>query len=264
MEFGDFKLDIICDGFFKVVNEKNLDSVQKVKLGMNLLLIRGEKNILIDTGIGSKKLTLDMNRYEIDYPRQLLSTLTNFGIEVDDIDFVICTHLHFDHIGGNTVFNGDKIVPTFPNAQYILQKLEFDYLKNISAEEKYGNYFEADIDPLVAEDRVLFIDGNYTLIEGIDLILTGGHTPGHQVIKIASREKVAYFLADLIPTLWHLNNDLDDVNIEIENHHFYKKKILESAYKENALLFFQHSPRIYAGYLTGKEYGKYGLKRLKK
>ena len=127
---GDFELTIFSDGkylldggaFFGVVpkvmwaKKVNVDDKNRVLTGLNSLLVRtGDRNILIETGIGNK-LSERMIRF-YGQPAELLDNMSAGGISPDDIDIVINTHLHFDHCGWNTIRTNDRIVPTFPKAK---------------------------------------------------------------------------------------------------------------------------------------------------
>ena len=142
---GDFELTVVSDGtyfldgggFFGVV-PKSLwskkvaaDDQNRVAAGLNSLLVRtGEKNVLIETGIGNK-LSEKMVRIYTQ-PAKLLENLYSAGIAPEDIDIVINTHLHFDHCGWNTVRQDGKIAPTFPRAKYYAPEGERQYARHPS------------------------------------------------------------------------------------------------------------------------------------
>ena len=132
---GDFELTIVSDGtyfldggaFFGVVpktmwsKKVTPDEQNRLDAGLNSLLVRtGEKNILIETGIGNKLPDKLVQIYK--QPAKLLDNLHAAGVAPEDIDIVINTHLHFDHCGWNTVRRGDQVVATFPNAKYYVQR----------------------------------------------------------------------------------------------------------------------------------------------
>lgn len=228
------------------------DEKNRIPLSLHCLLIVTKKyKILIDTGLGTKHNEKFCQIYGIDKKSSLLESLHRFGYEPKDIDFVINTHLHFDHSGGNTFLNGTgKIVPTFPKARYFVQKGEIDAAVN-SNERTRASYLAEDFLPLddfkllsVVHEETIEVDA------GISLIKTGGHTRHHQCVKIASEGHVAFFLGDLIPTVAHLQYpyiagyDLFPLET-LEN----KKKVLQQAFEEHWLLIFQHDPKIAMGYL---------------
>jgi glyoxylase-like metal-dependent hydrolase (beta-lactamase superfamily II) len=136
MQFGEFKISLISDGYFKldggamfgivprVLWEKRMhpDEKNRIQMGLWCLLIQNnDKNILVNTGIGNKYNKQYSEIFGIQHPPDLISSLAKHNLEPIDIDIVILTHLHFDHCGGNTIYqqdsNGTKIVPTFPKAR---------------------------------------------------------------------------------------------------------------------------------------------------
>jgi len=138
MKIGKYKLRVINSGYFaldggamfgiipKPLWSKNntADEVNRIKLATRLLLLESEsRKILIDTGMGDKWDEKSKNIYSIDQSENsLIQSLLSVGIKIEDITDVILTHLHFDHAGGTTIIKDGKLVPTFPNAVYHVQK----------------------------------------------------------------------------------------------------------------------------------------------
>src|SRR5574337_758447 len=133
MKLGAFEIYALSDGSFsldggqmfgvvpKVLWEKKLpaDDRNRVRLVLTFLLIRtAEYNVLIETGMGDKFVAKFAEIYNVNHSSRLPDELSRHGLRMDDIDIVINTHLHFDHCGWNTMRDGTKIVPTFPNARY--------------------------------------------------------------------------------------------------------------------------------------------------
>ncbi|MEO0226369.1 MAG: MBL fold metallo-hydrolase [candidate division WOR-3 bacterium] len=141
MKLGKLDLEIINDGIFyldggamfgvvpKVMWSKlnPADDKNRIELALNLLLIKGKDfKILIDTGIGDKLKERFIEIYSVQRGKGLIQNLNDLGIKPDEIDIVINTHLHFDHCGGNTIYNEDKrAIPTFCRAKYFVQKAEW-------------------------------------------------------------------------------------------------------------------------------------------
>ena len=137
---ADFELTIVSDGtyfldggaFFGVVpktmwsKKVTADEKNRIDAGLNSLLVRtGDKNILIETGIGNKLSEKLVQIYK--QPAKLLDNLHALGVAPEDVDIVINTHLHFDHCGWNTVRRGDQFVATFPKAKYYAQRGEWEH-----------------------------------------------------------------------------------------------------------------------------------------
>ena len=128
IETGSFKLDggAMMGSVPKVLWEKTnpCDDLNRIELAMRCLLLdNGNDRILIETGIGNKNNKKFIDMFSINQSKfPLKDSLLNKGYNLEDITHVILTHLHFDHVGGATIFDNQSIVPTFPNAEYIVSK----------------------------------------------------------------------------------------------------------------------------------------------
>ncbi|REL33733.1 MBL fold metallo-hydrolase [Rhodohalobacter sp. SW132] len=259
MKIGRFTLEQLSEGFFELFKDGTFSKMDPARLnnaaedptlgryssalGIDPLLISdGTTHIVADAGLG---WGLDQKSL-YNETSNLITNLEIFGLTPDDISIVILTHLHYDHAAGCTrVDSSFKTTPTFPNARYVVQKKEWEFaLKEFQSKSEISgaDYRLDELFRLAADERFEFIDGNKTLTDGIDLILTGGHTPGHQIVKITDGIQMAYFLGDLIPTEHHLNHyamkTLDFSPLEAKKS---KTLILREAYREQAQLFFYHS-----------------------
>ncbi len=274
MKLGKFTLISLSDGTFwldggamfgvvpKVIWEKlnPADELNRIELGLNPLLIQtGEKNILIDTGIGDKFDEKFKKIFRVDKSQHLLNSLGNIGLKPEDIDIVINTHLHFDHCGGNTCVKEGKIVPTFPNAKYVIQKGEWENAINPN-ERTRASYLKENFVPIEEAGQLELIEGDVEILPGIQVYVTGGHTKSHQVVFIEAGDKKAVYLGDLIPTASHIKlpyiMGYDLYPIETLEK---KRELLPKAISENWLLVFEHDPKITMGYLEEKE-GKFLVK----
>ena len=280
IEFGDFNLYCINDGFFRLdgggmfgivpksIWEKNnpADEKNRISLWLNCLLIQDRKTaatILVDTGIGIRNSeTRGKFRKFYDFKHScLIENIYDItGLLPHQISFVVNTHLHLDHAGGNTYFcekeGKEKI--TFYNAKYMIQKGELEAALN-SNERTAGSYLKKSVEILMRddEDNLMLIDAEETeIIKGVSILRTGGHTKYHQCVKIVSGGRTALYLGDLIPTVSHLNPawimgydlyPLDTLSM--------KEKLLNQAYEENWLLIFEHDPEVAMGYLRKNSEG---------
>jgi len=268
MKLGKFEISIISDGLFwldggamfgvvpKVLWNKltPADELNRIKLALNCLLIKTpDKKIIVDTGIGDKLKDRFKEMYRIEREQGLLGALKNFGIRPEEIDFVINTHLHFDHCGGNTYKKDGDIVPTFPAAVYIIQKQEWDDALHPN-ERTRASYLSENFLPIEKTGQLKLVEGDYEVVPGIKAISTSGHTKGHQSVFIESEDKKAIYFGDLIPTASHIKipyvmgYDLFPLEV-IEN----KKRLLQKAEQEGWLLIFEHDPKKTFGYLEQKD-----------
>ena len=272
---GQFKIHGLRDGFFhldggamfgvvpKPLWEKIFpaDDQNRIRLALNSFLIKKEDIlILIETGIGSDLEPKIFAYYSIEREPGLVPSLQRLGYQAEDIDFVINTHLHFDHCGGNTCKNEKgKDVPTFPKAKYIIQKREWEYAQNPSERDK-PSYLKQNFMPLEEHGQLQLVDGDSKIIEGVDVVLVPGHTTSHQCVKVQSENKIFFFLGDLVPTSGHIglpyimSYDLNP-QVTLEN----KKKIFNQAIKENWILGFNHDPDHFFGHVEKVE-DKYRFK----
>jgi glyoxylase-like metal-dependent hydrolase (beta-lactamase superfamily II) len=276
IDFGSCKLTIVSDGTFwldggamfgvvpKVLwNRLNpADDFNRIKLSLNCLLIKTPtENILVDTGVGENIDDRFKEMYRVERDFGLIQSLEKIGIHPGDINFVINTHLHFDHCGGNTIKKAGKFEPTFPRAQYIIQKQEWLDATRPNERTK-ASYVGKNFIPLEEAGQLLLVDGEHEVTSGIKVIVTNGHTRGHQSVIIESDGKKAIYLGDLIPTTSHIKipyimgYDLYPLDI-IEK----KKEILNKAVQEHWLLIFEHDPKTPFAYLV-EENGKIVLKEI--
>ncbi|RMD50772.1 MAG: MBL fold metallo-hydrolase [Ignavibacteria bacterium] len=252
LETGTFGLDggamfgIIPKPLWERTNPA--DEKNRIKLGARCLLLKSnDKNILIDTGVGSY---WDEKFYKIyDLQNQttnLENSLTENGITPDQIDEVLLTHLHFDHTGGSTKFEGGKWVPAFPNAKYIVQKEHYEWAINPSDRDR-GSFIKNRFEPL-REEGVLELTNEKQFDDEIEAVIINGHTFSQQMIKISDSSNTLLYCGDLLPTSSHIpipyvmGYDLQPL-ITVKE----KKEILPKAVDENWILFFEHDPYCIAG-----------------
>lgn len=219
------------------------DEANRIKLATrNIILINGDRKILIDTGMGNKWSEKLKNIYAVDQSDSLEESLTKLNLKPSDITDIILTHLHFDHTGGSTKIENGKIVPTFPNAKYYVQKKNYEWAVNPSERDR-GSYLKDSFQPLMNEGVLNFIDGEEKFDDEIELLIFNGHTFAQQLIKISDSSNTIFYCGDLFPTTSHIplpyvmGYDLQPL-VTIEE----KKKILAKAIEGNWKLLFEHDP----------------------
>jgi len=220
------------------------------RIGMvtrSLLLVSDSRKILIDTGNGTKWNEKYKKIYNIDTSHyNIESSLAKYGFTATDITDVFCTHLHFDHVGGNTKIEDGKIVPTFPNAKYWVSQENWN-LANHPSQKDSGSFMEIDWKVLAENGMIEIVDGHESFIDGIEPYLTYGHTTGlmHPVISDANRS--VFYGADIfpmvahIPVPWVMAYDINPV-VTVQE----KERLLSKIVNENWVLFFEHDPNIQA------------------
>ncbi len=228
------------------------DARGRVTLAMRPLLIRGSRTMLIDAGLGDKEDARFCDIYGVERATHLEHALAEAGITADAIDVVVATHLHFDHAGGFTVRDAaGRVRPRFPRAQYVVRRGEWE-VANHTHERNRASYRPANFLPLAEAGLLSLVDDDATVMPGVRLERTPGHTAHHQSIWIESRGQHAVFIGDLIPTTahvpeaWIMGYDLYPVDTLV-----HKKQLLQTAEERAALLLFEHDPRVAAARVVG-------------
>jgi glyoxylase-like metal-dependent hydrolase (beta-lactamase superfamily II) len=158
----------------------------------------GKRRIMIDTCVGADR--------EREFPvfthmqTTFLEDIASIGITPADIDTVLCTHLHFDHVGWNTRLVDGRWVPTFPNARYLFSRKEYDHWQMLRDSGGYHaiNHLVDAVDPVVAAGQVDFIDHEHRISDEIRLLPTPGHTPDHVSVLIDSEGEHAVITGDVM------------------------------------------------------------------
>lgn len=241
----------------KVLWEKLNPSDSSNRIAMEaraLLLVSDQHRILIDCGIGEdfvakygeKAGAKFAEMYAVDQgATSLAGSLQKQGLSTADITHVILTHLHFDHAGAATCEANGKLVPTFSNAQYFVQRANLETARKPNRREK-ASYFGVNYEPLVEAGVLELIDGNIeNLLPGISVGTSDGHTTGQQYVRVSDGTTTLYYCGDVIPTSshvrlpWVMGYDLRPLDLIEE-----KSALLAKAASENAYLFFEHDPYL--------------------
>jgi methylmalonyl-CoA epimerase len=274
---GSFELTTLSDGFigldggamFGVVPrtlwEKRLppDDSNRIPLGMRPLIVRtGSKTLIIDAGCGDKMDAKLAQLYKLDRRYHLDHALADAGVAADDIDIVIASHLHFDHVGGFTAFGKDgSLVPRFPNAQYIAHRGEWEDATH-PHERNRASYLQENFVPLKDAGVLTLVDDGAEIVPGVRYRRSGGHTPNHQVVTIESGGRTAVFTADMYPTSVHIPDPwLMGYDLYPMDTLAFKREFAREAIAREYLLFFEHDPSMAAGYLREKD-GKRFVERV--
>ncbi len=260
MKIGKYELKIINSGYFwldggamfgiipKPLWEKTNppDSANRIKLSTrNLLLLNGNRKILIDSGMGNKWDAKSKSIYSINQDEfSLNKELGKAGISAGEITDVIITHLHFDHTGGSIKLENGKLIPAFPNAKYYVQKKNYEWAVNPSERDR-GSYIKENFVPLFEAGLLNLIDNNIDFDDEIEFLVVNGHTFSQQIVKISDSSSTVLYCGDLIPTSSHIPipyvmaYDLQPLMAVQE-----KKNILSQANEEQWKLFFEHDPEF--------------------
>src|SRR4051812_2092627 len=261
---GDLELVSLSDGIIrldggsmfgsvpKVLWEKQApaDARNRITMAMRPLIVRGARTMLIDAGLGGKDSDKFHDMFGIDRTRSLAATMAEAGIAPEEIDIVLASHLHFDHAGGFTYRDAaGRLRPTFPRAQYIVRRGEWDDATH-PHERNRASYLADNYLPLAEAGVLQLVDDDATIMPGVKVRRTGGHCMHHQMVLIESQGRTAAFVADLIPTTahvpaaWIMGFDLYPMDTLAA-----KKQFVKEAIEQETLVFFEHDPAIAAGYI---------------
>ncbi|MCK5846488.1 MAG: MBL fold metallo-hydrolase, partial [Bacteroidales bacterium] len=212
-----------------------------ILMSSRLMLIEtDDRKILIDTGMGSKRGDKFYKFKYIQDTNSLSNSLKEAEIKPESITDVIITHLHDDHIGGATYYQGDQIKLYFPNAIHWVSKAQWDWALNPNKREA-GSYFRDNFIPIKEAGKLKLIEKNGEYIPNIEFRIYNGHTVGNIVPIIKYKDKKIAYMGDFIPYVAALPlpyisaNDIQPLLSLSE-----KEEFLNEAAKEDIYLYFQH------------------------
>ena len=268
MHFGDMEIRYLDGGPFGLdggamfgVVPKPLweqksppDEKNRIRMRANSLLVRaGGKNILIETGNGTKLDAKLRSIYKVGEGDPLMDAMHALGVEAKDIDIVINTHLHFDHSGGNTHYVDGRATPTFPRARYLVQKGELEHAIRPSERDR-ASYFAENYQPMIDLQQWDLVDGTVQLLPGISVEKVPGHNADLQAVKLIGGGKTLVFVADLLPTRhhiplpWIMAYDLYPLQ-SLET----KRKWVPQIVNEGWIVVFGHDPDVSAATLHERD-----------
>jgi methylmalonyl-CoA epimerase len=272
VRLGELEIVLLSDGFFYLdggamfgVVPKPMwetkappDERNRIRMAMRPALVRGVRTMLIDAGCGDKMTAKQADIFRFERERHLQHSLAAAGTSADAIHIVLASHLHFDHAGGFTARGADGMVrPRFSQAQYVIRRGEWEDAMHPNERTK-GSYFLENYKPLADHNVLQLVDEDATIMPGVRVRRTGGHTMHHQIVLIESEGKTAVFAADLLPTAAHLPevwimgydlHPLDTLN--------FKRAFLREAVEREYLILFEHDPDIAAGYIRERDGKRY-------
>jgi len=207
-----------------------------------LLIVDGERKMLIDNGIGNKQDEKWLRHYHLNGDDTLEKSLSAIGYTPEDITDVILTHMHFDHCGGSVKWNKDKTgyELAFPNATYWTSRQQFEWATHPNRRES-ASFLKENILPIQESGQLNLIEKEGEYIPNITFKLFDGHTAGQVIPHIRVNGKTVVFMADLMPSSahipmpWIMAYDTRPLQTLKDRERFYKEA-LENDY----ILFFEH------------------------
>ena len=155
--------------------------------------------ILIDSCIGNDKPRPGRPNWHMKSDDTYMRALSAAGITPADIDYVMCTHLHVDHVGWNTRLENGRWVPTFPKARYVFGKTEYDYWHEQNKKAEVPPFADSVL-PVVEADRAEIVGNDFAVGDHLRILPTPGHTPGHVAFALGKGKDDAVFSGDLMHT----------------------------------------------------------------
>ncbi|HKW56588.1 MAG TPA: MBL fold metallo-hydrolase [Candidatus Acidoferrum sp.] len=268
MHLGEIEVRQIHGGIFwldggsmfgivpKTLWEKKVtaDDRNRIPLAANALLVRaGGKTMLVETGNGTKWDAKLRGIYGFADGDPYMDSLAKLGVRPEEIDIVINTHLHFDHAGGNTRSAAGKIVPTFPNAKYVVQRAELDHAMRPNERDR-ASYYAHDFMAVTEAGQWQLVEGDAEIVPGVSVVHMPGHNLSVQGVQIRGGGKTLMMVADLVPTRHHLPlpwiiaYDLYPLT-QLETKRKWIREIVEGGW----IIALGHDPEFPAGTLHEKD-----------
>jgi glyoxylase-like metal-dependent hydrolase (beta-lactamase superfamily II) len=241
--FPDWRPEVVDEHRHWLVPDHLDESRGLLNLSVHSWLVRTARHVvLVDTCVGNDKPRPELASWDMQ-DRPYLARLAAAGVKPEQVDFVMCTHMHADHIGWNTRLDNGRWVPTFPNAQYLFSKVEYDHFHDLDRKSRSGRAsFRDSVLPVVEAGRARMIAGAHAVDDEFLIEPAPGHTPGHISIKLEAGADRAIFTGDIMhhalqvyyPT-WNSEYCADATGARAS-----RRKVLEHCVERGALLMPTH------------------------
>jgi Zn-dependent hydrolases, including glyoxylases len=228
------------------------DEAGKLKMSIHALVIDTPTlRVVVDACIGNDKTGRRVPSWN---QRQgcFLDDLEGAGFTRDSVDIVLCTHLHVDHVGWNTMLENGKWVPTFPRARYLFGRVEFDFWRNHETDAQASAVLADSVQPIFDAGLADLIEANHRLCDELVLEPTPGHTPGHVSLRIRSRGEEALVTGDFLhhPCQMHHPHWSSTADTHPEQAEQTRKTMLAALVQRDVLVIGTHFAAPTAGYVV--------------
>ena len=172
------------------------DEVGKLRMSIHSLVVETPtQRIVVDTCLGNDKQHRRVPTWN-DRQGRFLADLADAGFPRESIDTVLCTHLHVDHVGWNTMLVGNKWLPTFPNARYLFGRIEHEHWISDQSREDMPHVIADSVTPIMEAGLADLVETDHRITPEVSLVPTLGHSPGHCSVRIASKGEEALITGD--------------------------------------------------------------------
>jgi glyoxylase-like metal-dependent hydrolase (beta-lactamase superfamily II) len=196
--FPDLTGEVLAENRAALKAAKALDDSDTLILCFQSYIVKTPHHtILIDSCIGNDKPRPTRPKWNMKTDDIYMRGLKDAGIAVEDIDYVMCTHLHVDHVGWNTRLENGKWVPTFPKARYVFAKGEYDYWAGQHEKAEVPPFGDSVL-PVVAANKAEIVGNDFAIGDHVRILPTPGHTPGHVAFTLGRAKEDAVFCGDLM------------------------------------------------------------------
>lgn len=237
---------------------------RELRLSIHSWLVRAAGQcILVDTCYGNQKQRVERPQAHM-LNGSYLQRLAEAGVHSDEIDIVLCTHLHYDHVGWNTRLVDGRWVPTFRNARYLFSRIDRDHFEAVSRDPTQpqidrGAYVDSVL-PILEAGQAELVEGVHELGPSLMIEPAPGHTPGHVVLKIVSRNERAVLCGDVLHyPLQIFHPEMKSLAVvDVDQELTTRKRILCECAELGSLLLPGHFAEPHAAYITSNK-GEFGI-----
>jgi glyoxylase-like metal-dependent hydrolase (beta-lactamase superfamily II) len=174
------------------------DERGRLRMSIHALVVETPgRRLIVDTCLGNDKENRRIPTWN-KLQTSFLADLAAAGYARETIDTVVCTHLHVDHVGWNTMLEDGRWVPTFPHARYLMGRIEFEHWTGQHQREDMAVVLADSVTPVWEKGLVDLVESDHRICEEVSLVPTPGHTPGHVSVRIASQGEEALITGDVM------------------------------------------------------------------
>jgi glyoxylase-like metal-dependent hydrolase (beta-lactamase superfamily II) len=253
--FPDWRPEVVAEHRHWLVPKHYGEADGNLKFSIHSWLIRtGPHIVLVDTCVGNDKRSEDhLDWHMKSWP--YLERLAAAGVAPEQVDFVLCTHMHSDHVGWNTRLEKGRWVPTFPKARYIFSKTEYDAYTAIDRDTAGGRpSFQDSVLPVVAAGQAEMVSGSHALGDHLLIEPAPGHTPGHVAMKLSDGGGRAIFTGDILHhalQVYHPGWN-SEFCVDQQQARATRRRVLEHCAETGAMMMPTHFGAPYACHITAR------------